>query len=67
MTVQRNPPYKQDHVLLFTVNKDNWPIRREYLDHVTIIMQMAAYYQISPAHQNLSHPSSMVLIFSKYL
>jgi len=29
----------QDHVLLFTVNKDNWPIRREYLGHVTIIMQ----------------------------
>ena len=35
----RNPPCKQDHVLLFTVNKENWPIRREYLSHVTIIMQ----------------------------
>jgi len=23
----------------FTVNKDNWPVRREYLRHVTIIMQ----------------------------
>ena len=34
----RNPPYKQDHVLLFTVNKGNWPIRREYLSHVTIII-----------------------------
>ena len=34
-----NPPYKQDHALLFTVNKDNWPIRRVYLSHVTIIMQ----------------------------
>jgi len=30
---------KQDHVLLFTVNKDNWPIRKEYLSQVTIIMQ----------------------------
>jgi len=39
----RNPPYKQDHVLLFNVNKDNWPIRREYLSSVTIIMQMAVY------------------------
>ena len=36
---QRNPLYndqwtclyyKQDYVLLFTVNKENWPIRREY-------------------------------------
>ena len=36
---QRNQPYKQDCVLLFTVNKDNCPIRREYLSHVTIIMQ----------------------------
>jgi len=34
-----NPPYKQDHLLLFTVNKDNWPIWREYLSHVAIIMQ----------------------------
>jgi len=25
---ERNPQYKQDHVLLFTINKDNWPIRR---------------------------------------
>ena len=32
-------PYKQHHVLLFTVNKDNWPIRKEYLSQVTIIMQ----------------------------
>jgi len=32
--------YKQDHVLLFNLNKDNWQIRREYLSHVTIIMQM---------------------------
>jgi len=63
----RNPPYKHDYVLLFTVNKDNWPIRREYLSHLTIIMQMALYQPRSPAHQNLSHPSSMVLIFSKYL
>jgi len=54
-------------MLLFTVNKDNWPIRREYLSHVTIIMQMAVYQPRSPAHQNLSHPSSMVLKFSKYL
>ena len=27
---------------------------------------MDVYKQRSPAHQNLSHPSSMVLIFSKY-
>jgi len=63
----RNPPYKQDHVLLFTVNKDNWPIRREHLSHMIIIMQMVVYQPRSPAHQNFSHPSSMVLIFSKYL
>ena len=36
----RNPPYKQDYVLLFTINKDNWPIRREYLSHMTIIRQV---------------------------
>jgi len=60
----RNPPYKQDHVLLFTVNKDNWPIRREYLSHMTIIMQTG---RLPPSHQNLSHPSSTVPIFSKYL
>ena len=24
---QIHPPYKQDHGLLFTVNKDNWPIK----------------------------------------
>ena len=36
---RRNPPYQQDHVLLFTVNKDNYPIKREYLSHVIIIMQ----------------------------
>ena len=35
----RNPPYKQDHLVLFTLNKDNWPIRREYLSHVTILTQ----------------------------
>ena len=34
----RTPPYKQDHVLSFTVNKDIWSIRSEYLSHVTIIM-----------------------------
>jgi len=62
----RNPLYKQDHVLLFTVNKDSWPIRREYLSHMTIIMQMDVYQPRSPAQQILSHPSSMVLIFSKY-
>jgi len=62
----RNPSYKQDHVLLFTVNRDNWPIRRECLSYVTIIMQMAVYQLRSTPHQNLSHPSSMVLIFSKY-
>jgi len=62
----RNPPYKQDRVLLFTVNEDNWPIRRVYLSHVAIVMQIVVYYQRSPAHQNISHPSSMVLIFSKY-
>jgi len=28
--MDRNPSYKQDHELLFTVNKDNWPTRREY-------------------------------------
>ena len=39
----RNPPYKQDNVLLFTVNKDNWPIRREYLSHMTIICRSPAY------------------------
>jgi len=39
----RNLPHKQDHVLLITVNKDKWPIRREYLSHVTIIMQMDVY------------------------
>ena len=63
----RNPQYKQDHVLLFTVNKDNWPIGRDYLSHVTIIMLIVAYWPRSPAHQNLSHPSSMFLIFNKYL
>jgi len=26
-------------VLLFTVDKENWPTKREYLSHVTIIMQ----------------------------
>jgi len=62
----RNPPYKQDQVLLFTVNSDNWPIRREYLSHLTIIMQMDVYQHRSQAHRNLSHPSSRVLIFSKY-
>ena len=35
----RYQPYKQDHVFLGTVNKDNWPIRREYFSHMTIIMQ----------------------------
>jgi len=34
--------------ILFTVNKDKWPIRREYLSHVTIIMQMAGYQPRSP-------------------
>ena len=43
-------------------NKDNWPIRRENLSHVTIMQNGHL-----PAHQNLSHPSSMVLILSKYL
>ena len=30
-----NPPYKQDHVRLITLKKDNWPIRRvlESRDH----------------------------------
>jgi len=51
---------------LFTVNKDNWPFRREYLSHVTIIMLMDVYQPISPVHQNLCHPSIMVLIFSKF-
>jgi len=60
-----NPRYKQDHAFLFTVNKENWPIRREYLSHVTVILQMDVYQPRWPAHQNLSHPSSMVLIFSK--
>ena len=36
----RNPPYKQDHVLLFIVYKNNWPIRKDYLSHMTIIMQI---------------------------
>ena len=58
----RNPPFMQYYVLLFTVNKDNWPIRRDYLSRVTIIMQMNVY-QPKSADQNLSHPSSMVLIF----
>jgi len=57
----RNPMYKQDHVLLFTVNKES------VLSHMTIIMQMAVYQPKSPADQNLCNPSSMVLIFSKYL
>ena len=66
MTGQRNPPYKQDHVLLFTVNKDNWPIRESIFvsrDH-----HNAKWTFTSQDHhkQNLSHPSSMVLIFSKY-
>ena len=39
MKGKRNPPYKQDHVLLFTANKYNWPIRREYFSHMIIIMQ----------------------------
>jgi len=30
---------KQDHVFLFTINKDNWPTRRNYLSHVTSIIQ----------------------------
>jgi len=29
----RNPQYKQDQVLLFTVNKDNWSIRRVFESH----------------------------------
>ena len=33
----RNATYQQDHVLLFTVNKDNYPIKREYMSHVTIL------------------------------
>jgi len=44
-------PYKQDYVLLFTVNKDKWPIRREYLSHVTIIMQNGRLPPRSPANK----------------
>jgi len=60
----RNPPYKQDHVFLFTVNKDNWPIRREDLSNVTIIMEIVF---TSQDHYNFAYPSSLVLIFSKFL
>ena len=35
-------------MLLFNVNKENWPIRIEYLSHVTIIMQMDVYLPRSP-------------------
>ena len=48
---QRSPLYKHDHVLLFTVNKDNWPIRRDYLNHMTIIMQNGRLPPRSPANK----------------
>jgi len=38
-------------VLLFTVNKDNWPIRREYFIHVTIIIQTGGLPPRSPANK----------------
>jgi len=38
-------------MLLFTVNKENWPIRREYLSHVTIIMPNGHLPPKSPANK----------------
>ena len=29
----RNPSYKQEHVVLFTVNKDNWPTIQLIIQH----------------------------------
>ena len=43
----RNPQYKQDQVLLFTVNKANWSIRRVF-EYMTIIIQMDVYQLRSP-------------------
>ena len=63
---QPYPPYKQDHGLLFTVNKDNWPIRWEYLSHVTIIMQngrLPAKLSSSPLFQIRKLPDDKIFGF----
>ena len=56
----RYPQINQDQVLLFMVNKDDWPTRRRHLDHMVKI-NVSWLSQSRPPY-NLC----IVLIISKY-